>query len=216
MYETILFDLDGTISDPKIGITKSVQYALKYFDIHISDPEELTFFIGPPLKDNLMETYGFSEKETTRAIEYFREYFRERGKFENVLYPGMEETLKELKKRGRILAVATSKPTVFAEEILDYFKVSQYFSVIAGSNLDNTRTDKTEVVEYVLKKLPESDRQNTIMIGDRKHDIIGAKNNQIKSIGVLYGYGGKDELNKIKPDYIAASVEELRDILIKE
>lgn len=212
-YKYILFDLDGTLTDPKIGITKSVAYALDKMGIPGVDVEELTKFIGPPLMESFMKYYSFGEAEAKQAIEYYREYFKDKGIFENDIYDGIEELLKDLKEKGNILAVATSKPTVFAERIIEYFKLSHYFSCVIGSNLDGTRSKKAEVIQYVLDKLEIEDKKQAIMIGDREHDIIGANQVGIDSIGVRYGYGVEDELEKAGATCVVEKVEGLLGIL---
>lgn len=213
-YSVILFDLDGTLTDPKIGITKSAEFALKTFGINVGSLEELNKFIGPPLKDSFKDFYNLSDDEAENAIDQFRVYFKEFGMFENSVYPGIENLLKDLKLNGYILAVATSKPTVFAEKILDHFKLSEYFNIITGSNMDNTRTAKKEIIEYVINKLNLTDKKSIIMIGDRKHDIIGAKLTGIDSVAVKYGYGSEEELKMIQPTYMAESIDDLQKLFI--
>ena len=216
MYKTILFDLDGTITDSKAGITKSVQFALSQFSIDVNNLEDLEIFIGPPLKQSFIDYYDFSSTDADTAIKYYREYYTETGKYENLVYPGITRLLELLTENGFQLAVATSKPTVFAEEILDYFNLSKYFSFIAGSNLDLTRSDKKEVIAYALDELKIQDRKSVIMIGDRKHDIIGARENNVASIGVLYGYGSHIELLSENPDYLIYSANEIEQLLIEK
>lgn len=204
------------MTDPGIGITNSVIYALKKYNIEVSDRSELYKFIGPPLLDSFMRFYGFTEEEARRAIDYYREYFSVKGLFENAVYEDIPALLKDLKDKGKTLIVATSKPQVFAEQILEHFKIDKYFSFIGGSTLEETRTQKAEVIEYVLETMNISDFSKTVMIGDREHDVIGAKKVGIKSIGVLYGYGSRDELEKAGADYIVRSVREIKDIVLKQ
>lgn len=213
MKQYILFDLDGTIIDPKIGITSSVAYALNKFHIHVENLDNLCKFIGPPLKDSFIEYYNFSEKDAEQAILYYRERFQDKGIYENFLYEGFEEMLVRLKNQGKTLLIATSKPTVFAEKILEHFNLRQYFDFVGGSNLDGTRANKAEVIFHVLKENSISDISNAIMVGDRKHDIIGAKKAGLESIGVLYGYGNYEELEAAGADYIVKDVEELSTLL---
>ncbi|WP_046173598.1 HAD family hydrolase [Domibacillus indicus] len=213
-YKVILFDLDGTLSDPKAGITKSVQYALQKMNIVEPDIDKLECFIGPPLHVSFAEYYNFDEENTQKAIALFRERFKEKGMFENVLYPNIALLLKSLKEQQFTLVVATSKPTVFAEQILKYFNIDQYFEHIVGSNLDGTRASKTEIIQYILDKYKEHTLDDFVMIGDRKHDIIGANNIGIHSIGVTYGYGSFEELNDSNPAHIVRSVSQLKDILM--
>ncbi|MBP0725273.1 HAD family hydrolase [Bacillus sp. RG28] len=213
-YKIILFDLDGTLSDPKIGITKSVQYALQKMGIVEPDLDKLDCFIGPPLQDSFAEYYAFDEKQSTKAIEFYRERFKEKGMYENVLYEGIPSLLNLLKENHFTLVVATSKPTIFSEKILNYFKIDQYFDLVVGSNLDGTRSSKTEIIQYILDEYKDHMKDEFIMIGDRKHDIIGAENTGIDSIGVTYGYGSLDELNRSNPTYIVNNLEELVSIFI--
>lgn len=215
-YEYLLFDLDGTLTDPVLGITNSVMYALKKYGIEVNDRRELYKCIGPPLTDSFENFYGFSKVEAKNAVEYYREYYREKGIFENTVYDGIETLLKMLKDNGRTLLLATSKPQVFAERILEHFKIAQYFTFVAGSNLDGTRVKKGEVIKYALENCKNIDPTKAVMIGDREHDIIGAKEAGMDSIGVLFGYGGRDELEKAGADKIVESVAELGRVLLKE
>lgn len=213
-YDYIFMDLDGTITDPMIGITKSIQYSLKHFGINVEDINTLIKFIGPPLKDTFRLDYGFNEEETVIAMEKFRERFASIGLFENNVYEGMEDFLKLLKDSGKTLMVATSKPKFFAEQILDHFGLAKYFTFIGGSNMDETRSKKSEVIDYILSENNITDLSSVVMIGDRKHDIMGAKEFNIDSIGVLYGYGNYDELKKADANYIVKDLNELLNILI--
>ncbi|MGM0752493.1 MAG: HAD family hydrolase [Bacillota bacterium] len=213
-YKIILFDLDGTLSDPKEGITKSVQYALENLDIEVPDAQKLECFIGPPLQVSFAEHYDFDELKTQRAIDFYRERFKEKGMFENKLYPNIPSLLKMLKENGFTLVVATSKPTVFAEQILKYFTIDQYFDLIAGSNLDGTRTSKAEIIQYILEVYHEYEPGNFIMIGDRKHDMIGAHHTGIDSIGVTYGYGSFEEISQSDPTFMVENVDEIKDVFV--
>lgn len=218
MYSTYLFDLDGTLTDPKEGITKCVQYALSYFGIQEPDLDRLLCFIGPPLHESFMVYYGFSEEKARAAVDKYRERFKTIGMYENGVYEGIPNMLELLSKSGKTLAVATSKPTVFAEPILEKYGIRQYFKKVVGSELDGTRSDKAEVIEEVLKQLsiPIEKRSKVIMIGDRRHDILGAKKCGIASIGVQFGYAEDNELSDAGADYIVDTVEELKNLLIKE
>lgn len=213
-YDVILFDLDGTLTDPQVGITKSIQHSLKYFGIIEEDLNQLIKFIGPPLKESFMEYYGFDNDKAVLAIEKYREYFAVTGLFENEVYPGIPELLADLFDNGKKLIVATSKPTEFSQRILDHFGLSKYLSFIAGSNLDGSRTRKGEVISYALKQCGLEANARVVMVGDRKHDAIGAGENGIDSIGVLYGYGSRHELEKEDPTYIVESVRDLRNLLL--
>jgi phosphoglycolate phosphatase len=202
MYNWILFDLDGTLTDPGEGITNSVAYALKKYGIEVSDKSELYKFIGPPLKDSFMKYYGFSETQAEQAIAYYREYFRDTGIFENMVYEGIEHLLRQLHADDKKIVLATSKPEEFAVRILKHFNLSKYFAVVAGASMDSSRSKKGDVIAYALSMCGDIDKSTAIMIGDREHDIIGAKENGLKSIGVLYGYGSEDELKTCGADYI--------------
>ena len=213
MYKYVLFDLDGTLTDPGEGITNSVMYALRHFGIEETDREKLFSFIGPPLVDSFMEKYGFSEEDAREATREFRVYFRERGIFENVPYEGMKECLDELKERGHILAVATSNPEVFARRILERFGFLPCFDYVFGASMDETRTRKDEVIAYALEEMGVTDRSACVMVGDRSHDILGARKNGLDAIGVLFGYGSREELEEAGARYIAETVEDIPRIL---
>lgn len=222
MNDYILFDLDGTLTDPKEGITTCVQYALSAFGIEEPDADKLTPFIGPPLKESFMEFYEFDEEKAEAAVEKYRERFQDKGIFENRIYDGVPEMIRKLKGNHKKLAVASSKPTVFVKQILEHFEIGKYFDVIVGSELDGTRTDKAEVVAEALRRLYdghdgdiEEKKRNTVMVGDRKFDVAGAKAEGLVSVAVSYGYGPLDELKIAKPDYIVRSVEELEKLLLR-
>ena len=212
-YDLVMFDLDGTLTDPREGITKSVQYALARFGIYEHDLDNLVKFIGPPLKDSFMKYYSLDERQAWQAVLAYREYFAEKGIFQNAVHPGIPELLHKLKKMGKKLAVATAKPTVYSEKIVEYFDLARYFSLVAGSNLDGTRVKKSEVIGYALEEAAGGVKSGAIMVGDREHDIIGARENGIDSIAVTFGYGAKEELEKARPTYLAGSVDELARIL---
>ena len=203
MYQYVLFDLDGTLTDPGLGITNSVMYALRKFGINVSDRSQLYPFIGPPLRDSFRVYYGFSDEQCERAVRYYREYFKKSGMFENEVYDGICELLTRLKASGRTLVVATSKPEVFALEILRHFDLYKYFDFVAGATLNDVRNQKADIIKYALETLNITEKKSAIMIGDRKHDIIGAKETGLDSIGVLYGYGTYDELKNAGATYIA-------------
>ena len=211
-YKLVLFDLDGTLTDPAAGITRSVRYALAKFGLH-ADTDALLPFIGPPLQESFQRFYSFSPAKARQAVGYYREYYAETGLFENSVYPGITELLQRLHSAGKRLAVATSKPTFFAEQVLRHFQLERFFSIIAGSNMDGTRVRKGEVIDYALAQADCSCRRETVMIGDREHDIIGARESGIDSIAVFYGYGSREELRLAGPTYLAASVAELGKLL---
>lgn len=212
-YEYILFDLDGTVSDSGIGITNSVMYALEKYGIETKHRSELYKFIGPPLWESFEKYCGFSKENSQKAVEYFREYYKDKGIFESSIYEGMEDLLKKLKDNGKILILATSKYEEFAKQILEHFNIAKYFSCIAGSNLQGTRVKKGDVIKYALESSNITNFSKTIMIGDREHDIIGAKDSGISSVGVLYGYGDRNELEKAGADFIATTVADISKIL---
>ena len=213
MFDTVLFDLDGTLTDPGEGITKSVEYALKKFDIITQDRRELYKFIGPPLKDSFMKYYGFSEEKAEQAIAYYREYFRDIGIFENEVYEGVENMLRTLHVDGKRLVLATSKPEEFAIRILDHFGLKKYFAVTAGASMDSSRSKKGDVIAYAISLCENFNKDTAVMIGDREHDIIGAKENGLKSIGVLYGYGDENELKTAGADYIVSTTEDILKLI---
>jgi len=208
-YSVVFFDLDGTLSDPKIGITKSVQHALQKAGVMVNDLDELEPFIGPPLQVSFQEIYGFNDTQITQAIRDYRERFTERGMFENKLYEDIPALLAHLKQQGYILTIATSKPTVFAEQIIKYFQLESYFDLVVGSHLDGSRSAKGEIIAKVLQQLDSYPKEQFIMIGDRKYDLIGARENQIDAIGVTYGFGSLEELKNEEPTYIADHVNDL-------
>lgn len=212
-YNIVLFDLDGTLTDPKEGITRSVQYALGKMGANVIDLDELIPFIGPPLAQSFQEYYGFSKEEAQQAVVYYREYFTAKGMFENAVYPGIIELLSKLRAANKKLVMATSKPTVFSETIARHFGIFDFFTYIVGSNLDGSRVDKAEVIAYALELLA-GDKTEMIMVGDRMHDIIGAQKNQLDVIGVEYGYGGQEELLAAKPTYIVKTVNEMGRIIM--
>ena len=183
----LLFDLDGTLTDPFTGITRSVQHALKHYGIIENDLNLLTPFIGPPLIDSFRERYHFSEEQAKEAVCYYREYFVEKGWCENKVYPGIPELLKHLQEAGRKLYVATSKPTPFAEKILSHFNLSRYFERIEGSSLDHTKMRKAEVMQSLLAQAGITEKGEAIMVGDRKYDVIGAHEVSVECVGVLGG-----------------------------
>lgn len=207
MFQSILFDLDGTLTDAAPGITNSVKYALSKFGIDETDDNKLRKFLGPPLISSFMEFYGFSKEKAQKAVEYYREYFVPHGIFENEVYSGIPKLLQKLKADGKTLIIATSKPETFAVQIAEHFEIDSYFDLIAGSNLDNTRSKKAQVIEYALKTLGILDRAHAVMIGDREHDIKGAKKTGLRSIGVLYGYASPGELENAGADFTANSPE---------
>ncbi|MCD2491123.1 HAD family hydrolase [Lacrimispora sp. NSJ-141] len=217
MAQIILFDLDGTLTDPKEGITRCVQYGMEALGYAEPDLDRLTPFIGPPLKDMFMEYCGFEPEQADEAVKKYRERFSEKGMYENEIYEGIEDMLRTLKESGRRLGVATSKPWVFAEPILRHFGILDYFEFVTGSELSGERVQKSEVIEEALRRFgagPE-DKGNVFMVGDRKHDIFGALKAGVVSVGVTYGYGGYEELSQAGAGHIVDTVEELTELLLK-
>lgn len=214
MKKHLLFDLDGTLTDSAEGITNSVLYALEKYGIQETNRDKLRKFIGPPLKESFMSYYGFMEEKAEEAVEKYREYFKVKGLFENRIYEGIPEMLTKLQAAGKQLYVATSKPEIFAKQIMEHFEIDKYFVDIHGSTLDGSRGSKTDVIAYALEQNEIQDKAETIMIGDRKHDIIGGQECGIETIGVLYGFGSIDELKANKADYIAETVKDLEQMLL--
>ena len=213
-YKYLLFDLDGTITNPGLGITNSVKHALEKFGITIIDQNELTKFIGPPLWDSFERYYGLSKEEAERAVLYYREYYNEKGIFENYVYNGITDLLIDFKAKNKILIIATSKPEIYARQILVYFNLDKYFYYIAGGTLDGTRVKKADIIAYALKACNIDHFDEVLMIGDREHDIIGAKTVGIDSLGVLFGYGDRNELEKAGATYIVETVSSIRNIVL--
>ena len=213
MYKYILFDLDGTLTDPGIGITNSVMYALEKFGIEVKERASLYKFIGPPLLDSFQNFYGFTKEESELALKYYREYFRPKGIYENHVYDGVEDLLRELKASGKKMIVATSKPEEFAVEILKHFNLYQYFNFVGGASMDEKRVKKSDVIAYALEKGDVTDLDAVVMIGDREHDVYGAKQIGVDSIGVLYGYGDYEELKQAGADYIVERPSEILKIV---
>lgn len=211
MYQYFLFDLDGTLTDPGLGITNSVMYALKKFGIDESDRTKLYKFIGPPLKDSFHKFYGFDEKQCEDGVTYYREYFKDKGIFENKVYDGIEELLMQLKAAGKKIILATSKPEEFAIRILDHFDLAKYFDFVAGASMDSSRINKADVISYALENCQINDLSLAVMIGDREHDVLGAKKTGLDSIGVLWGYGDLAELQQAGATYIAEQVMHISD-----
>ncbi|EJQ61872.1 HAD family hydrolase [Bacillus mycoides] len=215
MYTTFLFDLDGTVTDPKKGIVNSVLYALEKGGIEELHVSELDSFIGPPIQQSFVERYNMNEGEVERAVFYFREYLKQRGLLENSVYEGIPNLLKQLKDTGNRLFIATSKPTIFARQVIEHFQLTNYFEDIIGSNLNGTRIKKEEIIAHILQQNEGLNKEEVVMIGDRKHDIIGANHNGIASIGVLYGYGSENELIEVSATHIAKDIEELHHFCIE-
>lgn len=215
MYKYALFDLDGTLTDPSLGITNSIMHALEKMGRDIPPREELYCFIGPPLVTAFQEFLGLTAEEAEQAVVFYREYFSVNGLFENTPYEGIAELLAKLKERGVTLAVATSKPEKFSVRIIEHFGLAEYFTLVCGASMDSSRSKKGDVIAYTLGQLgvAEADKSSVLMIGDRHHDIEGAKENGIASAGVLWGFGDEDELKTAGADAIAHDMDELAKIV---
>lgn len=209
----VLFDLDGTLTDPAPGITNCVMHALEKFDIHPSSREELYPYIGPPLVYSFMEYHGLSQEQAEQAVVYYRERFAVKGLYENKVFDGIPALLKDLNDRGVTLMVATSKPEEFTNRILKHFDLSRYFSFVAGCTLSGLRPEKADVIAYIREMHPEISAENTLMIGDRKYDVHGAHKCGLPAVGVLFGYGDRAEMEAAKADFIAEDIPALSELL---
>lgn len=210
----LLFDLDGTLTDPKEGILNSVHYALKKKNIVENHPEELLSFIGPPLHLSFKNRYHLTDEKAFEIVRVFREYFAVKGIFENTLYSGIFELLQELKRQKKTIALATAKPTHFAKQVIEHFKIAPFIDYIAGANTDGSRTDKKEIVAYAKEITGNKPDAEYLMIGDREYDIMGAHFNNVETCWVTYGYGEEAIVIKENPKYICHTVADLSDLLL--
>ena len=213
-FDTILFDLDGTLTDPGLGITNSIMYALQQEGMPVPPRQELYRFIGPPLVEEFQSVYGVSKERALALLAGFRTYFEKQGIFENQMYAGIPEMLERLRSAGCRLILATSKPEVFAAQVLEHFGLRDFFQIVAGSTIDETRTNKADVIAYALGRLGTA--PHAVLVGDRCHDILGAKANGLKSMGVLYGYGSREELTDAGADLLAAQVNDVAELLLRD
>ncbi len=211
-YKYFLFDLDGTVTDSKEGVTKSAAYALDSFGIKVKSTDSLTYFIGPPLTYTFETFHGFNDEKADKAVIKFREYYSDKGVFENTIYNGIEDIFKLIKHKGGKIVMATSKAEVFTDIILKTSGLYKYFDFISASSYDKSRISKSDIINYALKEL-NINLSEALMIGDTRYDIEGAKDNNIDSLGVLYGYGSLDELTEASANYIAKDVDELRNLI---
>ena len=215
MFDLVLFDLDGTLTDPKEGITNCVKYALHHFGIEEKDEATLLKFIGPPLYDSFRGLYGFSHDDANLCVEKYRERFSDVGLFENAVLDGAVEILKDLKKAGKTTALATSKPLIFAERIIEKYGLSEYIDYVVGADLKGGINYKDEVINEVLRQTKPQDLSKVVIVGDRMHDVLGAKKCGIKSIGVKCGYAEENELENAGADFIFENLYEVKDFLLK-
>ena len=219
MYKVVLFDLDGTLTDSREGICKSVQYALVKVGRPAPELKELECFIGPPLKTSFREFYQITGEEADRAVAFYRERYSDVGKYENKPYEGIHTLLSALKKAGYILAVASSKPELYVEDILKYFGLYEYFHYVVGSDMEGKRGEKEDVIEEAFRRMGLDEQQRktqAIMVGDRHFDINGARYFGIDSIGVTYGFANAGELEEAGATYVVDSVAELQKLLLEK
>ncbi len=210
--DIIFFDLDGTLTDSKEGIFLSLRYALNYFGIQEEDDEKLKLFLGPPLVGAFMQYYQMTEQQANTALEKYREIFAVKGIYALSMYDGVGQMLKNLKKKNKTLCLATAKPILYAKDIVERLKIAQYFDFLEGATMDESRSEKTQVIDHLIKTYG-LDKERIIMVGDRDHDIYGAKENGIESLGVLYGYGSREELKKAGCKNFAKTVKEVEKFL---
>ena len=213
---TVLFDLDGTIIDSMAGITHAYQYALAHFGVRVEDPAALARFVGPSLYHTFADEYRFQGADLQTAVAKYREYFSEKGVFEHTLYPGMAALIRHLSEQGRTLAVASCKVAVYTNQILDQYGLLDCFAFVGGSEMDGRRSDKAEIIRHVLAGLGSPAPDTAVMVGDRRHDIYGAHANGLEAIGVLYGYGSREELSAAGADFLAADLDELKTALLQQ
>lgn len=212
--EVVLFDLDGTLTDSEEGIINSLKYVFEKYNFTDYNKEKLKRFLGPPLQETFSEVLGLNKEEVDKAVAVFREYFSETGIYENKLYSDVERLLKILKDNGKTILLATSKAEQYAVRVLEHFGLAKYFTVIGGSSFSGSRSRKGDVIKYTLKEAGICEPYKAVMIGDRKHDVNGAKEASIPCIGVLYGYGSKEELNGAGVAAVAESINELIALLV--
>ena len=210
----IFFDLDGTLTDSGPGIVNSVAYALRKLGVEPPEPEQLRPFIGPPLLWSFAHFCGFDEEQCREGVRLYREYFTAGGIFENSVYPGIPEALERLRRAGFRLAVATSKPEQFSKKIISHFGLDKYFEAVCGASMDETRTEKAEVIRYALETLGAA-AEESLMVGDREHDVLGAKAEGLPCLGALWGYGGREELTDAGASALAETPEEMAELILR-
>lgn len=213
-FEHVFFDLDGTLTDSQEGILNSFRNLFSHYGLEIPDYKTLCTYIGPPLMLTMTEGFGFSEEQARESVVVFRSYYDSKGYMENRVYDGIEKLLSDLKNKGIKLTVATSKPEVTAKKIIKHFGLDKYFDNVCGSGSDESRSKKSEVIEYAIQTNKITDRSKILMVGDRKFDVQGAKETGLKCAGVLFGYGNEDELKKAGADYIAKAPADILDFVL--
>ncbi len=213
MIENILFDLDGTLTDPKVGITRCIQFSLEHFDVQVPEADNLTWCIGPPLRDSFSHLLNTADDDKLDlALANYRKRFSKIGIFENIVFPEIPKSLERIKDSGFRIYLATSKPRVFAEQILDHFKLIQFFDMVYGAELNGSLVDKGELIAHIIES-ESLDPERSLMVGDRVYDIAGGKENGIMTAAVSYGYGSMDEIISSKPDLIFDRFSDLSDFL---
>ncbi|MBN1599815.1 MAG: HAD hydrolase-like protein [Bacteroidales bacterium] len=213
-FNHIIFDLDGTISDPTIGIRNSLEYSVRKMGINFDISSRFNEFIGPPLHIGIGSIMGLSENDTEKAVKYFREYYAKAGLYENITYPGIKELFDKLKERKAEIYIATSKYEKYALKVIDNHGLSEHITFLAGADYKGSGAEKESLIKRVIDKIIDEDRKNIVMIGDRSFDILAAKRMQISAVAVLYGFGTEEELSEAGADYIVRNVQELSDLLI--
>ncbi len=213
-YKYLFWDLDGTIINSFEGITRSFAYALEHYGIHVEDMTELMPVLGPPLRDSFMDMYGFSEQKATEAVAKYRERYVTRFLAESALYPDIDKTIQKLCDSGYQNILATAKPEGFARSLLEYYKLDGYFSFITGASMDKSRDSKIKILEYIISKLNIQNTSDIVMIGDRKYDLCGAHSFGIDGIGVLYGFGSREELEQCPHVYLAKDAIDLYNYIV--
>ena len=212
-YTHLFLALDGTLSDSAPGIVRSAQYALEAFGIHVDNLDDLLCFVGPPLEESFQEFYNLTPSQADEAVKVYRRRYEKIGVYENALYPGIPQFLDKARQAGKVLMVATSKPQRMADLVLSHFGIADRFAFVGGRE-DSSRRTKEEVIRYVMKENGLTRTEDIVMIGDRKHDVLGAKAVGLDSVGVLYGYGSRDEFQAAGATYIVDTLKELEELLL--
>ena len=214
-YKYIIFDLDGTLTDSAPGVINAIVYALEHLGVDVPEKKVLSTFVGPPLRESFHHSCGLSLEKTEEAIRFFREYYAPTGIYENSAYPGIAAALARLKDAGRTLAVATSKLDESAVQVVEHFGLAPYLDFVAGSTADGTRWDKADVLRYARARLG-ADADDALMVGDRKYDVEGAAKNGVACMGVLYGYGDREELERAGALCLAETPEDIARLILAD